>query len=111
TEVYDAIGPNGAYTGHDEPSLLFYSHRPDSGNSMTYRFVLPKEPASLPTQDGSVTWNFELHPAFWFGLAMCDNQSAPEYTNTCTPDSDTNIKDGADPSQPDYIGKHAGSAY
>jgi hypothetical protein len=58
-----------------------------------------------------VTWNFELHPAFWFGMALCDNQSAPEYTNTCRPDSDTNIKEGADPSKPDYIGYHAGSAY
>lgn len=108
TEVYDSINK---YTGHDEPSLLFYSNKNDAGNSMLYRLVLPKDPAQLPTQDGSVVWNFELHPAFWFGMALCDNQSAPEYTTTCTPDSDTNIKDGADPSQPDFIGYHAGSGY
>jgi hypothetical protein len=112
TEVYDSIGPNGAYTGHDEPSLLFYSNTPGAGNSMVYKFVLPREPATFPTQDGTgSTWNFELHPAFWFGLAMCDNQSAPEYTTTCTPDSDTNIKDGSDPTKPDYIGYHAGNAF
>jgi hypothetical protein len=111
TEVFDPIGPNGAYTGHDEPSLLFYSNRRDSGNSVLYKVVLPKEPPKLPTQDGSVTWNFELRPAFWFGMTLCDNQSAPEYTTTCVPDSDSNIKVGADPSQPNYIGYHSGSGY
>lgn len=111
TEVYDPIGPNGSYTGHDEPSILFYSNKADSGNSMVYKFVLPRDPSAQPTQDGSVTWNFELHPAFWFGMAMCDNQSGPEYTNQCPPDSDSNIKDGADPSKPDYVGYHAGAAY
>jgi hypothetical protein len=25
TEVYESIGYHGAYTGHDEPSVLFYS--------------------------------------------------------------------------------------
>jgi hypothetical protein len=112
TEVYDSIGPNGAYTGHDEPSLLFYSQTAGAGNSMVYRFVLPKDPAAFPTQDGTgPTWNFELHPAFWFGMAMCDNQSSPEYTTVCAPDSDTNIKDGSDPAKPDYVGYHAGGAY
>ena len=37
----------------------------------------------------AATWNFQLHPAFWLGMAMCDTQSAPEYQHTrCTPDSD-----------------------
>ena len=27
-----SIGYNGQYTGHDEPSLVFYSSRPGSGN-------------------------------------------------------------------------------
>jgi hypothetical protein len=112
TEVYKSIGPNYAYTGHDEPSVLFYSNQKSSGNSTDYTFRLPRDPAVMPTQDGlGTTWNFQQHPAFWFGMAMCDNESAPEYTKTCTPDSDTNIKDGADPSQPDYIGYHAGTAF
>ena len=40
-------------------------------------------------------WNFQLHVAFWVGMALCDNQSAPEYTHApCKPDSDENIFDG-----------------
>ena len=113
TEVYKSLGPYGSYTGHDEPSLLFYSNKKDSGNTNDYSFVLPKEPATMPNQAGTgSTWNFQLHPAFWFGMAICDNESAPEYTHEqCTPDSDTNIKDGGNPSNTDYIGYHAGTAF
>src|ERR1051326_902956 len=32
------------YVGHDEPSVLFYSNRPDSGNQMSYGFKLPTTP-------------------------------------------------------------------
>src|SRR5437870_2942753 len=77
-EVYDSIGYEGRYTGHDEPSLLFYSNVPGSGNTMVYLLQLPKDPPRLPKQDGTGgTFNFQLHPAFWFGMAMCDDQSAP----------------------------------
>ena len=67
----------------------------------------------MPNQAGTGgTWNFQLHPAFWYGMALCDNQSAPEFTHEpCVPDSDTNIKDGSDPTAPDYIGKHTGTAF
>src|SRR3954447_17537489 len=41
-EVYDSIGYGGAYTGHDEPSLLFYSGARGSGYTNTYRLRLPK---------------------------------------------------------------------
>ncbi len=113
TEVANSIGYNGAYTGHDEPALIFYSNTSGAGNSNLYRLTLPTDPKTPPAQDGTGgTWNFQLHPAFWFGMAMCDNQSAPEFTHdTCTPDSDTNIKDGTDPAAPDYIGKHSGTAF
>jgi len=112
TEVKDSIGANGAYTGHDEPSLLFYSGANGSGNSNKYNLTLPSDPHFLPNQAGTgATWNFQLHPAFWLGMAMCDTQSFPEFSNTCTPDSDTNIKDGTDPAAPDYIGKHSGTAF
>jgi len=119
TEVFDSIGYEGHYTGHDEPSLLFYSNIPGSGNSSIYTLVLPKDPPTLPKQDGTGgTFNFQLHPAFWFGMAMCDDQSAPNPggssvgTNIpCTPDSDTNISDNSDPTKPDYIGKHPGTAF
>lgn len=113
TEPLDSIGYGGEYTGHDEPSLLFYSNTPGSGNSNWYHLRLPKDPGKKPKQDGTGgTWNFQLHPAFWLGMALCDNQSAPEFTHApCTPDSDTNIFDGTDPAAPDYIGKHPGTAF
>jgi hypothetical protein len=112
TEVADSIGYGGAYTGHDEPSVLFYSDTPGSGNSDKYTVTLPSDPHFLPNQAGTgATWNFQNQIAFWVGMAMCDTQSGPEYTDQCTPDSDTNIKDGTDPSAPDYIGKHAGTAF
>jgi hypothetical protein len=103
---------DGAYTGHDEPSVLFYSNRSGSGNDNTYKLILPSDPTTFPSQDGTgSTWNFQQHPAFWFGMAMCDGESAPEFTKACTPDSDTNIKDSADPNSPDFIGRHAGAAF
>jgi hypothetical protein len=112
-ETDQAIGYEGKYTGHDEPSVLFYSNTAGAGNSNLYRIRLPKDPPKLPTQDGSGgTDNFQLHPALWVGMALCDNQSGPEYTHaSCTPNSDTNIFDGGDPAAADYIGKHPGTAF
>ncbi len=112
-EANDALGYNGGYTGHDEPSLLFYSGTPGSGNDTNYRLVVPTDPPILPQQDGTGgTFNFQDRIAFWFGMDLCDNQSAPEFTHDpCVPNSDTNIFDGADPTQPDYIGFHPGTAF
>src|SRR5258708_13841029 len=70
--------PVAGYTGHDEPSLLFYSNHAGSGNSDLYRMTLPTDPPTRPVQDVTGgTFNFHLHPAFWFALAMGDDQSAP----------------------------------
>jgi hypothetical protein len=112
-ETADAIGYEGRYTGHDEPSVLFYSDRAGSGNNNRYRIVVPKDPPTLPKQDGTGgTFNFQDRIAFWFGMDLCDNQSAPEFTHEhCTPNSDTNIFDGSDPARPDYIGRHPGTAF
>jgi hypothetical protein len=86
TEVLDSLNYDGKYTGHDEPSVLFYSNVPGSGNSNVYVLTLPKDPPKLPKQDGTGgTFNFQLHPAFWFGMAMCDDQSAPNPGQLCTP--------------------------
>ena len=90
------------YVGHDEPSVLFYSNRAGSGNEMTYHMTLPTDPS--PTQAGA-TFNFQLHPAFWFGMAMCDTQSYPEQVSTCAPDSDSNIVD------PAVSPNHSGTAF
>jgi hypothetical protein len=102
----------GSYVGHDEPSVIFKSGVPGSGNDITYDITLPKDPPQQPQADGSGgTWNFQLRPTFWFGLTLCDTESAPEYTKKCTPDSDTNDLTGTDASKPDYIGRHPGNAF
>jgi hypothetical protein len=104
--------PGNEYVGHDEPSLEFKSGEPGSGYDMTYQMRLPDDPPQKPRADGSGgTWNFELRPTFWFGLTLCDSESAPEFTRTCTPDSDANDLEGTDPGAPDYIGKHPGNAF
>jgi hypothetical protein len=97
TEVYDseAVFGEGVYVGHDEPSNLFYSNVPGSGNRNSWKLTLPKDPSpSAPTAPGK-SFNFELHPAFWFGMAMCDTQSYPELLPNCKPNSDSNIVDPA----------------
>ncbi len=111
--VDTASTPPGGYVGHDEPSILFKSGRPGSGNDMTYTVKLPRDPKKQPnaTGAGGTTWNFQLRPTFWFGLTLCDTQSAPEFTHKCKPDSDANNLVGTNPKAPDYIGKHPGNAY
>lgn len=93
----------GRYVGHDEPSILFYSNRVGSGNRASYRLTLPEDPPS-PHYFGT-SFNFQLYPAFWFGMAMCDTQSYPEQLSTCTPNSDTNIVD------PAVNPRHPGTAF
>jgi hypothetical protein len=114
--------PGGSeyYVGHDEPAVLFYSNTPGAGFNNTYRLRLPKDPPLLPKQDGSGgTWNFQLRPAFWFGMAMCDDQGDPNPGGSptagpnipCKPHSDSNIFDSPDPKSAHYIGRHPGTAF
>ncbi|MEO6888242.1 MAG: hypothetical protein ABI456_03795 [Ktedonobacteraceae bacterium] len=97
TEVQDSeqVFGEDQYIGHDEPSTLFYSNRPGSGNENRWQLTLPKDPSPANPMTPGKSYNFQLHPAFWFGMAMCDTQSYPEQVSTCTPDSDTNIVDPA----------------
>jgi hypothetical protein len=89
-EVFDT-----PYVGHDEPSLVFYSDKPGSGNRMSYDLTLPRDPSPKnPTTPGK-SYQFQLNGALWFGMAMCDTQSYPEQVSTCTPNSDSNIVDPA----------------
>ena len=114
TETVFSHNYEGKYIGHDEPALLFYSSTPGSGNSSRYLLRLPEDPPNLPKQDGTGgTFNFQLRPAFWFGMAICDSQSAPNPgpDAKCSPDTDANIFDNPDPSAADYIGKHPGTAF
>src|SRR2546430_17492904 len=60
-DPYKSIGANGEYTGHDEPSVLFYSNRPGTGNDQTYTVTLPKNPPRKPNQAGTGgTFDFQL---------------------------------------------------
>lgn len=113
-ETYDssAFGPNHYYVGHDEPSLLFYSGIPGSGSNMTYQLTIPSQPSVFPTQSSpGAFWDFQLHPAFWFGMAMCDSQSFPEYTTSCPAATDANIYDDSNPASARFIGHHPGTAF
>ena len=122
TEVNNPVSYNGySYpSGHDEPSLLFYSNAPGSGNSDLYHLTLPNDPPTPPNDNATGgTWNFQLHPAFWFGMAMCDDQSAPNVGGSavagpqipCTPDSDKNIFASTNPNSAKYMGKTPGTAF
>jgi hypothetical protein len=95
----DAFG-QGVYVGHDEPSLQFYSNVPGSGNRAQYQLTLPADPAPVPKNGRS--FNFQLQPAFWFGIDLCDTNSYPNAVSTCTPDSDKNITP---------LAKHPGGAF
>jgi hypothetical protein len=95
----------GRYVGHDEPSTLFYSNKPGSGNRMQYNLTLPRDPsAKNPAMPGK-SYQFELNGTFWLGLALCDTQSYPEQLSACKPDSDSNIVD------PAKSPKHPGTAF
>jgi hypothetical protein len=110
-EVADPTSVFGAdsYVGHDEPSAVFYSNQPGSGNHMSYSVTLPHDPA--PTNPSKKSYHFELHGAIWFGLALCDTQSYPEQVSTCPADSDSNIANDPSPTSPHYIGHHSGTAF
>jgi hypothetical protein len=109
------------YIGHDEPSTLFYSNRPGSGNNVSYQMVLPKDPPTRPKQDGSGgTFGFQLHPTFWLGMVMCDPNGSPNpdglaqdghATVPCKPDSNSNIYASTDKNSKRYFGLGPGQAY
>jgi hypothetical protein len=96
---------NGHYVGHDEADIGFFSHRHGSGNSASYNVKLPVDPPGSPSASFSgPTASFELTVTDWFGMVMCDNESYPEGTKVCRPDSDSNIQV---PPRPN----HAGAAF
>ena len=83
--------------------MLFYSQKAGSGNRARYQLKIPRDPSG-PYRT-SKSYNVMLHPAFWFGMAMCDTQSYPNVVSGCTPDSDKNIVD------PAISPKHPGTAF
>jgi hypothetical protein len=89
----EVFGPE--YVGHDEPSAVFYSDAPGSGNHMTYSMRLPRDPSPARPNTPGKSYQFELNGSQWLGMALCDTQSYPEQVSTCTPDSNSNIVDPA----------------
>jgi hypothetical protein len=91
----DRFYDNGRYIGHDEPDLNFTSNQPGSGNNLTWTFTIGNDPAASPTDKNpgkDISHWFELTPALWFSLPICDPDSYP--VAPCTPDSDTNAAHG-----------------
>ena len=90
------------YVGHDEPSVAVQVRRPRLGQRHhLHRSRCPpsRRSSRATTAPDGATWNFQLRPTFWFGLTLCDTESAPEFTKTCTPDSDANDLVGTDPTR------------
>jgi hypothetical protein len=113
-DPYHSIGDNGAYTGHDEPTVQFSSHRPGTGGKdLLYYVKLPVNPPMHPKQDGTGgTWDFQRRATFWFSITMCDTESSPNFTHKCTPNSDRNARyRSLNPKSPFYIGKSPGNAF
>ena len=82
---------NGHYIGHDEPDAAFTSSAPGSGNNVTWTITLGKDPKAAPTDahpGRDVSHWFELTPAPWFSMALCDPNSFP--LTSCAPESDSN---------------------
>jgi len=82
---------NGHYIGHDEPDTAFTSSAPGSGNNVNWTITLGRDPKAAPTvahPGHDVSDWFELSPAPWFSMALCDPNSFP--LTACTPESDAN---------------------
>ncbi|MGH2890989.1 MAG: hypothetical protein ACRDNJ_15325, partial [Solirubrobacteraceae bacterium] len=82
---------NGNYIGHDEPDISFLSSSRGSGNDVTYTTTLPRDPRLAPTDTDpghDVAHSFQLTPALWYSMAICDSNSYPQAA--CAPRSDSN---------------------
>ena len=82
---------NGHYIGHDEPDVDFLSNLAGSGNNVVWTETLGKDPAAPPTDSvpgSDVDHWFQLTPAPWLSMSLCDGNSYPQ--TPCTPKSDVN---------------------
>lgn len=82
---------NGVYIGHDEPDATFLSTKANSGDNVTWTYTLGKDPAAPPTAVSpgkDVAHWFELTPAPWLSMAICDPNSYPQLP--CVPESNAN---------------------
>src|SRR5215475_6496087 len=58
TDVGESDEIFGAYKGHDEPALLFYSDKPGSGNRAQFNLTLPKDPTPQDPLTPGKSYNF-----------------------------------------------------
>jgi hypothetical protein len=82
---------NGHYIGHDEPDATFESTAPGSGGNVDWTVTLGRDPIAAPgdaVPGKDVSHWFELSPAPWFSMSLCDPNSYPQ--TPCTPNSDSN---------------------
>jgi hypothetical protein len=82
---------NGVYIGHDEPDATFLSSQPSSGSNVSWNLTLGADPKALPTTTSpgkDVSHYFELTPAPWLSMALCDGTSYPQLP--CVPNSNAN---------------------
>src|SRR5262249_11847084 len=49
------------YVGHDEPSAVFYSNTPGSGNHLTYSMRLPHDPSPANPNTPGKSYSFQLN--------------------------------------------------
>src|SRR5260370_39848525 len=55
-DLADSKDVLGIYTGHDEPSILFYSNTPVSGISFRSSLHLPKDPPVMSKVQGTCVY-------------------------------------------------------
>jgi len=82
---------NGHYIGHDEPDATFESNAPGSGGDVDWTVTLGRDPVAAPgdaVPGKDVSHWFELSPAPWFSMSLCDPNSYPQ--TPCTANSDSN---------------------
>src|SRR3954451_13486758 len=122
---YDQLVKSGVrlapYIGHDEPMLQFFSSRHGAGNNMTYQIRLPKDPPTVPKQNGSGGVDtFQQRITFWLSMQLCDDQGTPNplgkqltghATVACKPDSDSNIYANPNKNSPRYFGFGPGQGF
>jgi len=114
---------NGApllpYIGHDEPMLQWFDGANGSGNNVSYRLRLPKDPPVRPQQDGSGgNYNFQQRITFWFSMQLCDDQGSPNpggiegHPNIpCKPLSDSNLFASSNSKSDHYFGLGPGQGF
>ena len=84
TEVANSDDVFGHYVGHDEPSLLFDSTTPGSGNHMSYNVTLPTRPVGERTQRAGQVVQLRAQRRRSGSAWRCATRSRiPEQVKTC----------------------------